>query len=117
MTGVRLLYLGPVILITLCLVGLCAVTALSLFHQQASVTRVLRENVHSRQAAADLRGVLNVLVELENRHVESVADLHVRAGDSLRAMEAFADQPEEQALARRMRGGFDEYLRRWQSLP
>ena len=117
MAGFRLQYLGPVVLITLCLVGLCAVTALSLFHQQASVTRVLRENVQSRQAAADLRGGLTVLVELEHRHVETVADLHVRAEKNLRAMEAFADQPREQALAARMRAGFDDYLRRWQALP
>lgn len=117
MTGFRLHYLGPVLLISLCLVGLCAVTALSLFHQQASVTQVLRENVQSRQAAADLRGALNVLVELEHRHVETVADLHVQAGERLRALEGRADQPEERELARRMRAGFDQYLRRWQALP
>jgi hypothetical protein len=117
MTGFRLRYLGPVVLISLCLVGLCAVTALSLFHQQASVTHVLRENVQSRQAAADLRGALNVLVELEHRHVETVADLHVQAAERLRALEGRADQPEEREQARRMRAGFDEYLRRWQALP
>lgn len=117
MAGFRLQYLGPVILITLCLVTLCTFAAVSLLHQQRSVTHLLRENVQSRQAAADLRGCLNVLVELEHRKVESVADLHVQADKNLRAMEAFADQPEEQALAARTRAGFADYLRRWQSLP
>jgi signal transduction histidine kinase len=117
MAGFRLQYLGPVILITLCLVTLCTVAAVSLFHQQASVTRVLRENVESRQAAADLRGVLNTLVELEHRHVETVADLHVQAEKALRGMEALADQQEEQVLATKLRTGFDEYLRRWLALP
>ena len=50
-------FLWPVVLVTLCLVALCAFTAVSLFHQQATITRVLRENVSSRRAAADLRGV------------------------------------------------------------
>jgi signal transduction histidine kinase len=117
MAGFRLQYLGPVLLITLCLVSLCTFAAVSLFHQQASVTRVLRENVQSRQAAADLRGCLNVLVELEHRHVENVADLHVQADTHLRAMEEFADQEAEKALAGKMRAGFTEYLHRWQALP
>lgn len=117
MAGFRLHYLGPVILITLCLVGLCTVTALSLFHQQAAVTRVLRENVQSRQAAADLRGCLNILVELEHRHVESVSDLHVQAAGHLQQIKALSDQPEEVVLAARMEGGFAEYLKRWSALP
>jgi two-component system, NtrC family, sensor histidine kinase HydH len=117
MAGFRLQYLGPVILITLCLVTLCTFAAVSLLHQQQSVTHMLRENVQSRQAAADLRGCLNILVELEHRHIESVADLHVQADKNLRAMEEFADQPEERTLAEKMRGGFDAYLRQWQSLP
>jgi two-component system sensor histidine kinase HydH len=117
MAGFRLHYLGPVLLITLCLVVLCTITAVSLFHQQAAVTHLLRENVRSRQAATDLRGCLNVLVELEHRHVENVADLHVQAAGFLRGLRDAADQPEEQEYARRTEAGFAEYLRRWQALP
>jgi len=117
MSGFRFRYLGPVVLIALCLVSLCTITAVSLFHQQAAVTLVLRENVSSRRAAADLRGCTNVLVELQSHHVESVADLHTRAQGYIRQVRRFADQPVEKELADQLESGFAEYLRRWQTLP
>ena len=117
MSGFRLRYAGPVIFGALCLVTLCAVTAISLFREQSSVTRSLRENVSSRRAAADLRGVINTLVELEHRHVETVADLHARAQSHIRDVRHFADQPTEQDLAARLSAGFEDYLARWRSLP
>jgi two-component system sensor histidine kinase HydH len=117
MIGFRASYLVPVVLTSLCLVVLCAVTAASLFAQQAAATHVLRENVSSRRAAAELRGSLNVLVELEHRHVENVADLHVKAQESLHAIRRYADQPEEKVLADRLETGYAEYLRRWQAMP
>jgi two-component system sensor histidine kinase HydH len=117
MTGFRVRYLVPVVLTSLSLVVLCAVTAASLFAQQAATTHVLRENVSSRRAAAELRGVLNVLVELEHRHVENVTDLHEKARESLHAMRRYADQPEEQVLSALLEAGFAEYLRRWQAMP
>lgn len=117
MSGFRIRYLGPVVLIALCLVSLCTITAVSLFHQQATVTQVLRENVSSRQAAADLRGCLNLLVELEHRHIETVNDQHVLALGYLKSMRQYADQPKEIVLADQMDKGFAEYLRLWQALP
>ena len=115
MLALRVRYLVPVILISLCLAVLSAVTAGSLFTQQAAVTRILRENVSSRRAAAELRGTLNVLVELEHRHVENVSDLNADAQRSLRDIRQFADQPEEQRLADRLEAGFNAYLRLWQN--
>ena len=117
MTGFRLRYLGPVVLIALCLLALCTVTAVSLFHQQAAVTGLLRENVESRRAAADLRGVLNTLIELETHHVEAVADLHARAKAHVDDISRLADQPGERDLAAKLAAGFDEYLRQWDTLP
>jgi signal transduction histidine kinase len=117
MAGFRVRFLLPLAFISLCLVVLSAVTASSLFAQQAAVTKVLRENVSSRRAAAELRGVLNVLVELEHRHVENVADLHDSAQTAIRSIRAFADQPVERTLADRLETGYAEYLRRWQALP
>lgn len=117
MSGFRLRYVGPVALGALCLVAMCAVTAISLFREQATVTRALRENVSSRRAAADLRGVVSTLVELEHRHVETVADLHARAQAHVRDVRHFADQPTEQELADQLSAGFDDYLTRWRSLP
>jgi signal transduction histidine kinase len=117
MPGLRSLYLGPVVFVTLCLLALCTITAVSLFYQQATVTRVLRENVSSRRSAADLRSSLDVLVELEHRHIENVADLHQRTREQLRTLRRYADQPEEQLLAAQLEAGFDRYLRRWQAVP
>src|SRR5918994_2992884 len=117
MASVRHSFLWPVVLSTLCLVTLCAFTAISLFYQQAATTQVLRENVSSRQAASDLRGCLNILIALERNRVESVADLHARAVVFLREIRGYADQPEEQALSASLDAGFAEYLGRWQALP
>ena len=100
MSGWRLV--GPVILATACLVALCTFIAVSLFHQQATMARVLRENVHSRRAAADLRGCLNTLVALETHHVESVADVHARAQTHLHEIRVFANHPTELALSGRL---------------
>ncbi|HEX4610082.1 MAG TPA: ATP-binding protein [Urbifossiella sp.] len=117
MNSFRLAYLGPVVLIALCLVGLCAVTAVSLFDQQASLTRVLRENVESRRVAVELEECLTDLIDLENDDVGQVSVLHTRIGVLLRALGEASDQPEERDLYTRMAAAFAGYLNRWQSLP
>jgi signal transduction histidine kinase len=117
MTALRWRLLGPVALGTLCLVALCVFTALSLFHQQATVTGVLRENVSSRRAAADLRGCLNTLIALETHHVESVSDLHARAQAHLAEIREYANHPDERALSDQLESGFARYLELWESLP
>lgn len=117
MSGFRLRYLGPVALISLCLVTLCTFTAVSLFHQQATVTRVLRENVESRRAAVELEECLTDLIALENDRVESVAVLHNRVRLLLRGVGAAADQPEERQLHAQLETAFAAYLARWQALP
>lgn len=117
MSGLRWRILGPVALGALCLVALCVFTAVSLFLQQSTITSVLRENVTSRRAAADLRGSLNTLIALETHHVESVADLHTRVQAQLQEISVFADQAEERRLSEQLNRGFATYLSRWQSLP
>ncbi len=117
MIGFRWRFVWPVSLGTLCLVALCAFIAISLFHQQATITSVLRENVSSRRAAADLRGTLNTLIALETNQIESVADLHARATAQLSVIRSYANYPEEKALSDRLDEGFNQYLAYWQSLP
>ncbi len=107
--------LVPVVTVSVCLVVLCAITAASLFAQQAAITGVLRENVSSRRSAAELRGTLNVLVELEHRRVENVDDLNAQARESLKGVRRYADQPEERVLADRLEAGFGKYLTLWQA--
>ena len=117
MSGFRWRFLWPVSLGTLCLVALCAFTAVSLFHQQATITGVLRENVSSRRAASDLRGTLNILVALETHQIESVADLHARAQAHLTEIRQLANHPGERELSAQLDDGFAAYLKEWQSLP
>ncbi len=117
MSGFRLRYFGPVALIALCLVTLCSVTAVSLLHQQATVTQVLRENLDSRRAAVELKECLTDLIALENARVESVAVLHERVRVLLAAVRVVADQPEEQRLHGQIADGFADYLRQWQTVP
>lgn len=117
MTAIRSRFFWPVTLSTAALVALCAVTAVSLFRYQAMITGVLRENVSSRQAAADLRGCLNTLIALEVNRVESVSDLHARAQAHLDEIGRFANQPDEERLYARLADGFAAYLRRWDGLP
>lgn len=115
--GFRLQFVWPVAIGTLGLVALCVFTAVSLFHQQATVTGVLRENVSSRRAAADLRGCLNTLIALETHQVESVADLHLRAQLHLSEIRQHADQAQERIFADQLDAGFARYLELWQALP
>ncbi|HUR55397.1 MAG TPA: histidine kinase dimerization/phospho-acceptor domain-containing protein, partial [Gemmataceae bacterium] len=117
MTAFRWRFLLPAVLVAVCLFALCVVTAVSLFHQQATVTGVLRENVSSRRAAADLRGVLNVIVELEINEVETVAEHHARAQTHLDDIRRLANHSREVELSRQLDAGFAEYLRMWQTLP
>lgn len=117
MTAFRLKFLGPVVLITLCLVTLCAFTALSLFRQQAGITRVLRENVESRRVAVELEECLTDLIALENDRVESVAVMHDRVRVLLDGVRVAADQPEERQMHARIARAFDAYLALWAAVP
>ena len=117
MAGFRIRYIGPVILIALCLVCLCTFTAVSLFLQQASVTRALRENVQSQRAALELVNCLQDLIALEDAQVETVAVLHKRVGRLVRAIREAADQPDEQTLSGRIESGYAAYLGQWGELP
>jgi two-component system sensor histidine kinase HydH len=117
MSGFRLRYIGPVVLIALCLVTLCTVTAVSLLHQQATVTQVLRENVESRRAAVELEECLTDLIALENDSVESVAVLHNRVRLLLPTIRDAADQPEELELYVKLDAAFTEYMSRWKAMP
>ncbi len=117
MRGFQFRYLMPVALISACLVALSAVTAVSLFGQQESVTSALRENVQSHRAAVELEECLRDLIALEDDRVLRVTVLHDRARVLLAQVLQYADQPEEQALHARMKAAFDEYLGQWERLP
>jgi len=110
-------YFWPFVLVTVCLVALCAAVAVSLIRQQATITVVLRENVATRKAVSNLRGCLNTLIALESHHVETVSDLHEQAQKQIAEIQRTANHPEEEAQARRLAAYFEEYLTLWQALP
>lgn len=116
MTGLRWRILGPPALISLCLVTLCGVTALSLFRQQATTASVLQESVASRRAATELEECIADLVALLQDRVESVSVLHERALTHLQKIQRYADQPMERALAARLEHTFAMYLERWKTM-
>lgn len=113
MRGFQLRYLMPVALISACLVALSAVTAMSLFGQQESVTRVLRENVQSHRVAVELEECLRDLALIEDDHVTRVAVLHDRVRTLLTQLDPLADQVEEKILLVQMTRAFESYLNQW----
>jgi len=117
MTRFRWRFLWPVLAVTVCLVSLCAFTAVSLFHQQATVTAVFRENVESRRAAVKLEECLADLVVLENARFDAVDPLHDRVRVHLVTIRGVANEPAERRLADRLTESFGEYLRMWQAIP
>lgn len=110
--GVRYLY--PVLVAGILLTGLTVYTAVGLLFEQARITRVLRENVSSRAAAADFRGTLNTLVALETNQVEGGSELHSKALMQISAIQKFADHAEEQRLVQIIVDGFAQYLSLWE---
>jgi|JI10StandDraft_1071094.scaffolds.fasta_scaffold00437_15 two-component system sensor histidine kinase HydH len=110
--GIRYLY--PVLVAGILLTGLTVYTAVGLLFEQARITRVLRENVSSRAAAADFRGTLNTLVALETNQVEGVSELHSKALMQISAIQKFADHAEEQRLVQIIVDGFAQYLSLWE---
>ncbi|MBL8873619.1 MAG: hypothetical protein JNK90_27840 [Planctomycetaceae bacterium] len=110
--GIRYLY--PVLVAGVLLTGLTVYTAVGLLFEQARITRVLRENVSSRAAAADFRGTLNTLVALETNQVEGVAELHSKALTQISAIQKYADHAEEQRLVQIIVDGFAQYLSLWE---
>jgi signal transduction histidine kinase len=105
------------VLIALVLIALCVFTAVSLFHQQATVARVLHETMTSRRAAVKLEECLTDLITLENEQVGAVAPLHDRVREHLVKIQEASDTPEEQQLAAQLHRSFAEYLKHWQALP
>ena len=78
MQRLRLLFIWPIVLLSLCFASLCAITAVSLFLQQASLSDGLRENVSSQRAATELEECILDLLALLKDRVESVSALHGR---------------------------------------
>jgi len=105
------------VMLTLCLMALCAITAVSLFRQQAAVTGLLKDHMQGRKAVIELRECLRDVIELEKNRNEEVAVLHERVRDLLETLKRVADGNEERNLHGRMVQSFNDYLNLWKALP
>jgi signal transduction histidine kinase len=115
MAGRRFLF--PVILVSLCLVVLCAFTAISLVRQQAGLAEVLKRTVARRRAGTELEECIRDLLVLLRDRVESVSALHQRVETHLATIRGFADKEEDRELSRRLDQAFASYMERWRALP
>jgi len=110
-------YLGPVALICLCLVVLCAFTAASLWQQQSALSGTLRENIASFQAAAEFEECLFDLITLLQHRVEAVSSLDDRIRRHLDHLHRAADHAEEKELADQLDDAFADYQKKWLAMP
>ncbi len=116
--------LAPTVLVSLLLVGTCIGGAIYINSLHVNVTAGLRENVASMKAALDLERPVVELIALFRgpgrkddpaafvRHVERRND---RLRELLVQSEGLADTPPEQAIAREVRAGLDNYFARWKT--
>lgn len=115
--SIRFRFLWPVTLVSIGLIGVCAVLAFSLLRQQIRSTRALQENVASHRAATELEECLIDVLSLLNERIEAVAVLNERTEGHLVTIGRSADQPEEQELAARMDDAFARYTALWKAMP
>lgn len=113
---IRRHFIIPLLMVPVCLTGLCILTATFLFRQQSTMTEVLRENVSSRRASVDLEACLSDLRVLLIARVENVSALHERLRTNLDRLREVADQPVEQELSRKLEEAFEDYLTLWKSI-
>src|SRR5437763_11770904 len=106
----QLRVVGPTVLTSLLLLAVCAVVSVYLYRQQTGTAAELGENIGSRRAASNLEETLHDLAALHRGGAERVEPIHQRVGALLGQIEAFADKPEEQALAGPLAAGYRRYL-------
>jgi signal transduction histidine kinase len=117
LAGWRWQFVWPVVLATVCLVGLCTFTAISLLHQQAMVHSAVSGDLKSRRAAVELRECINNVRILEQDQVENVAVLHTRARQHLQTLAEVADEDDERNEVAVLTAAFDDYLKKWNAIP
>jgi signal transduction histidine kinase len=117
LSGWRWQFVWPVVLATVCLVGLCTFTAVSLLRQQVMVHRAFHNELKSRRTAVELEECLSDVLALQQDRVESVAALHARARRHIRTLTDLADEPGERDEIVQLMGMFDQYMRLWSAMP
>jgi two-component system, NtrC family, sensor histidine kinase HydH len=116
--------LAPTVLVSLLLVATCLVGSLYLNRVYVNVSQVMRENVQSMQAAANLEAAvaeLQGLLRGEHRDGDALARAVAGRNRQLRELlarsEELANLPTEQARVRDVASGLEEYFDRWDRRP
>jgi signal transduction histidine kinase len=101
---------GPTVLVSLLLLGLCVAAAVYLYGQQATSAAILGENVSSNQVAHDLEATLQDLQAALGDRDAQLGALHRRAREQLDAARRLADKPRELELVDELEARFRHYL-------
>src|SRR5262245_52021652 len=106
---------GPIILLSLLLLGLSSASAVYLYSQQASTATGLVENQTSSQIAHDLKNTLQILEEQLQVHSEQVDALLRRIKEQLGQAREFADKEREKELVGQLEELFKQYSQDWKN--
>ncbi|HQR05931.1 MAG TPA: ATP-binding protein [Gemmatales bacterium] len=93
----------------------CFSLAAYLYSQQSISAEILGENIGSRGAALNLEVTLNDLLALHQRGAEQVEALWEKVQLFQKEIEEFADKPEEQVIAGKLRTDLNQYRVIWTS--
>src|SRR5437764_8022374 len=102
-------FVALVSLSSLSLLVLCASVAVFLYRMQSDTADVLGEDIGSRQAASDLNDSISKLADRLRQGSGDVAALHEQIAKDLTAITFFANKPEEEELAVKLRASFERY--------
>jgi two-component system sensor histidine kinase HydH len=104
---------GPTVFVSLLLLLLCALAAAFLYHQQATTSRNLVEDVSSTQVAQDLRNTLADLAALLRDGRGQVEPLHERIRQQIAQARSLADKKEELQLVGELEKSLERYFQLW----
>jgi signal transduction histidine kinase len=104
---------SPTLLVSVLLLGLCAVAAVSLYRQQATTAEMLARSVVSRQLVHTLETVVDELVTVQREGRDEVEALHERIQALLVQAQELAEAEEEHRLVRQLEHSLAQYAQYW----
>jgi signal transduction histidine kinase len=104
---------GPTILVSLFLLGLCTVTAVLLYRQQAKLAHILEEAIGSRKKASELETTIRNLAGLLKQGHTQVEALESQFHSLLVEAEDYANTDVEVRLVGKLERSFEHYRAAW----
>jgi two-component system, NtrC family, sensor histidine kinase HydH len=109
-------YLRPLALISLLLLGLCAIAATLLWQQQDSTNKALHDNLNKRRAVADLLENSKDVSVLLRDGVDKVEHVHDRIYGHLKEVQAYAAKFADPSKVKNLLASFDNYFALWKQI-